>query len=81
MRERESQSQNFILQHKKLLKGRRGSGKKQEEVEFSKSVAVIIGNKNDFKNCRAKVCKNKQEKKNPLKDLDFLMKIVQKHGQ
>lgn len=48
VRERERESRNFILQHKKLLKGRRGSGKKQEEVEFSKSAAVIIGNKNDF---------------------------------
>lgn len=44
MRERESEL--YSSSTEKLLKGRRGSGKRQEEVKFSKS--VIIGNKNDF---------------------------------
>lgn len=34
---RERESQNFYSSGKKLLKGRRGSGEKQEEVEFSGS--------------------------------------------
>lgn len=49
MRERERESELYSSSTKKLLKGRRGSGKKQEEVEFSKSVAVILEIKMTFK--------------------------------
>lgn len=60
-KERETETvRTLFFKQQNLLRGRRGSSKKQEEVECGKSMTVIIGNKNNLKYCKAKVPKNKQ---------------------